>query len=75
MTVPYTGSTTVSLVRSVARAARRGKVTRRSELLRPDRCPCPTSSSRSADGRDVTAVWLNELGGVTFSLGRVAASS
>jgi kanamycin kinase len=31
--------------------------------------PVPAVVSRLADGRSVSAVWLNELGGVTFSIG------
>jgi kanamycin kinase len=30
--------------------------------------PIPEAVARIADGREVTAVWLNELGGVTFSV-------
>lgn len=35
------------------------------------RVPVPEAVARIADGREVTAVWLNELGGVTFSVADV----
>lgn len=64
MMVPYTGSTLVSLVRTFGTV--RGKV---GQVSFPDtRMPVPDVVSALADGRPVRAVWVNGLGGVTFTI-------
>jgi kanamycin kinase len=64
MTVPYTGSTSVSLVPPTGTL--RGKVV---GVTFPDGpMPIPDVVTLQADGRTVAPVWVNELGGVTFSI-------
>jgi len=54
MTVPYTGSTSATLVLVCSTTA--GKV------------PVPPVVHELANGRGVAAVWINDLGGVTFRI-------